>query len=338
MSFLWELFRRALDASVASMGTTLLALFGALVVTVVDFIIQQREVGAEKMKHRWREFFRVSALVILWWGILLSYWMRVEIRNIRQQAASVTSPVVPQRPPLPPSFWAMTTPCELFTVIKRDIVARVFARGISPKLGETVTIKPNLQELFYEWQLELIPSRSVSGLEIDFRYDKLAKDRIRSVPDAAISEPKPRWMSGFDEPARPADYYVQSVRFAHVLRNQKALVIIRHAIKLPQKSNKFAAADFDRSFDLSAPICRLSRRDHKLSDKEFANLMFRAATLGMWKYSGPTEPPPQTIRDPDEPVPPLAANEVESSVEVRCQDDTCKRLIVKQLEARRVPH
>jgi hypothetical protein len=39
--------------------------------------------------------------------------------------------------------------------------------------------------------------------------------RLRVIPESAsISEPKPKWMSGFQEKNRPPDYYARKIQFS----------------------------------------------------------------------------------------------------------------------------
>ena len=95
----------------------------------------------------------------------------------------------------------------------------------------------------------------------------------------------------------------------------------------------FGPRDFSRSFDVTAERCRVVKISYHASD-QFATLMHELEALANWRYSGSNSPPLAIRKDPDAPLPPLAPSEIETTLEARCQDATCKKVVVHQLEAR----
>jgi hypothetical protein len=94
LRFIGELLAGALEAGIASMGTTALALTGAVVVAITELAWKKANWSA------WIEFFRVSAFILIWWGILVSYWLWREIKNINQRA-NFTAHITVKLPPAP---------------------------------------------------------------------------------------------------------------------------------------------------------------------------------------------------------------------------------------------
>ncbi len=103
LSFLLELIERAWDSSVASMGTTTLAIGGSLVYPLGDLIRERRALGWNGLQKHWKERLKYSAIIaICWWGLLFSYHLFYKVpQEIRTTAShfeklfTVSSPKLP---------------------------------------------------------------------------------------------------------------------------------------------------------------------------------------------------------------------------------------------------
>jgi hypothetical protein len=339
--FALELSKESLDRTIRSTyGTTPWALIrDAAVVAYVAWKIG-RHWGAEEAEKYLRNGKYVAEA--LGFAFLLTFLYHIIFtlpREIRADSPSKTIAVFATPKLIPPSFWAMEAPCGLSVAITTEMIARVYAREKLPETGETINARPFIQELFYEWTLSLKPNRTVSDVEVDLRYgrgkeDEMSSDHLRSVPIGVILDPKPGWMSGFDEPAQRPDYYTRSIHIAKLERNRRAKVIIRHSIKFIKGMTNFVASDFERSFNLSVPTCRFNKPILTIDNKRFLSLMRRGFALAQWKYFGLSGPDLPVKLNPDDPLPPLEPNEAESTFEMRCKDDTCKKATISQLEVR----
>lgn len=220
-----------------------------------------------------------------------------------------------------------------------EIVARVYARGLWPQPPATSgEYKPFLQELFYEWVLTLTPDGQTGEITVRIKDPiKHLDDRIKIEPDiASISDIKPMWMSGFEEPSRKPDYYERVIRSLSLEKKRPARIIFRRPIKIQPGGSQFTPRDFSRSFEVTAEKARIIHHLYPFDDnQQFVILMRKMETLGKWKYSGPDSSPLSVRENPDVPLPPLGPSEIETTLEVRCEDASCQKIVVRQLEARK---
>lgn len=227
--------------------------------------------------------------------------------------------------------------CRVVSRLISEPVARVCARGTMPVSGDKATLAPYLQEIFYEWTLVLTATKQTSDASVVIRTSYVDRDHLRVTPDTAlVSELKPGWMSGFDEPERTPDFYLRTIRFPILNRNISAKITLRRPIRLTDIETHFSLPDFLRTYDVTSADCTVIKETPTLPEAEaFTRAMKQVFALGTWKYSGATGNPLKTKRDPDDPQPPLAANEVEATTESRCQNVNCTKLAISQLEVRK---
>jgi hypothetical protein len=165
--------------------------------------------------------------------------------------------ISPETSPLPPApnppGAAPIASCKVTAISKSEIFSRVCARGPVPSPGQEEDFEPYLQELFYEWMLNLTPSKDTSDVVVII-HSQTRDENFRVFPqDAVISDWQSHWMSGFRE-ARPPDDYIRIVRFPNLDETQPATITIRKPIRLVRGENKWDAADFpDHLFDITAP-------------------------------------------------------------------------------------
>jgi len=250
---------------------------------------------------------------------------------------SPSQPVTPAQPPpeklLPQKS---ESPEALTVVIDSEIVSRVYARGPQPPPGvSTATYNPYLQEFFYDWIVRLTPEQDTGKIIVTVKDPVTRNDRIRVEPDiASISNIKPGWLSGFEEPSRKPDYFVRTVRIPSLEKGRNARLIFRRSIQVRDRENEFTAADFTRSVEISAEKCQVKVVAYDQA-KQFMVLMQEMLALGQWRYSGKDSPPLPVRLNPDEPLPILYANEIEVTLEVRCADSSCQKITMSQMEARK---
>src|SRR5207245_94479 len=116
------------------------------------------------------------------------------------------------------------------------IVARIYARGLRPQLPATKTeYKPMLQEFFYVWELTLVPEGETGKIRVAIKDPiEHSDDRIKVEPDVAtVSDIRPKWMSGFEEPSRKPDIHEWVIQFTETLdKTRPARIVIRRPLRL----------------------------------------------------------------------------------------------------------
>ena len=194
-----------------------------------------------------------------------------------------------------------------------------------------------LQEFFYIWELTLVPEGETGKLRVAIKDPiEHPDDPIKVEPDvASISDIKPKWMSGFEEPSRKPDYYERIIQFTETLdKTRPARITIRRPIRLENRELKLAALDFSRTFDADAENCRVVASKYD-GNKQSPLLLKQFQTLIDWRYPGLDSAPLPVRADPNVPLPPLNPAEVEITLEARCQDPDCKTMEMRQMEARK---
>jgi hypothetical protein len=150
-------------------------------------------------------------------------------------------------------------------------------------------------------------------------------DAVRITPEnAIISEPLPKWFSGYPEPTRHIpDYYARTVQF--VLDPQRATVIsVRRSLTSPSVSKEQIVT----ILDMESTSCEaLFPPNASVSESQRMTQQAQSLANTTWNRSiGPL-----TIRgDPGD----VRTNEFQATVEVWCNDDTCVNRTVSQLEVR----
>jgi hypothetical protein len=104
--FAWEMFLRAFFASVAAMGTTVLAVCGGIAAFL--FVLFRRlRFGLKEMTRHWKDTAKDGVMaVVAWWGMVFCYQLFIKIpASIRYEADQVKPPNV--LAPKPPSLASM---------------------------------------------------------------------------------------------------------------------------------------------------------------------------------------------------------------------------------------
>lgn len=225
-------------------------------------------------------------------------------------------------------------PCSISVVTKSEIVARVHLRAMILPSGSTEVYKPIFQDLFHDWVINVTPTGTASQVIISIQDVRKPVDNIRVEPpdDAIISEPKPKWFSGFEEPSQTPEFYVRTVSFETL--DKPITITIRRPIKSRVGVNTITSLDLDldRQVRASAEKCKvvltpLSTVNSPLSgtNPHFQSLIDQLKAILAQKVSGVGF---TTRLDPDEPYPPLAVNESEMIQELRCKSSPCTTLSV----------
>jgi hypothetical protein len=254
----------------------------------------------------------------------------IEVKPAQPQAKRV-----PEIKPAVPA--GKSTSPKLKTTTNAEIVSRIYMRGADPPPGESSSYEPYIQELFYEWALSLMPNSDVSNIVVVVQgAEPNSQDRfsVNSI-SAVISDWKPHWMSGFEEPSRPPDDYVKSVSFSEMRKDETVTIRVRRPIYLARGENKLTPDKFpDHLFEIATdPNYEIEKHVYD-AESRFPLLVVQIGAFT--RYSGRKDRAPLRIRpNPDEPMPPLGPNETEGSIELRCKNDTCTEFTAQQLESRR---
>jgi len=184
----------------------------------------------------------------------------------------------------------------------------------------------DFQELFYEWKATFAVDRSTPQFTVKINH--LTKDDVLSVepPVGKLSAPLPEWFSGFPENARTKpDYYSRTITFTNLVKGDKPTISMRRALDSPEVS----PVNIVRVEDARTPECSavLSKLDDVKVAKETTAQLTALASFPYGQADGSSKPLPLR-RDPGD----VRENEIEATVEARCQNPTCTKAIMGHLE------
>jgi hypothetical protein len=230
--------------------------------------------------------------------------------------------------------------CTVVVRASSDIVAYVHCRAMWKPSGSTEMYKPAFQDLFHEWTITVNPTRSAAQIIVYIRDAQKPLDIIKVDPpiSATVSATSPGWVSGFEEPTQLPDFYVRTVTFTDL--DRPATITLRKPIKSRTGANNITNLDLnlDRRVEASAGKCRLDilplpPLNSPESRSHFNDLTVHLNALISQKV---TNEPAPTRLDPDEPYPPLAINESENVMELKCADSPCSRMTLTMQERTRI--
>ncbi len=239
--------------------------------------------------------------------------------------------------------WCFPKKCEISIDVSSNIMAVVHSRAKWKNHGRTTDVyKPLFQDLFHEWVINVTPSGDAAQIVISINDAREPLDKIRVTPpqNVVVSEPKPGWVSGFEEPTHVPDFYVRTVTFPTL--SEPATITIRKPIKSHFGENRISTVDLDLDRQVSASaykclvkVTSISATSRPLSDANphFPELMQEMKALIAQHVAGGPAP---TRLDPDEPYPPLDVEESDMVTEVHCKTVQCTELIVTMAEKTRV--
>jgi len=239
------------------------------------------------------------------------------------------------------SQWSRLSHSHITMDVTSTIIARVHCRAKWLPSGSTEVYKPIFQDLFHDWVIQLTPQGSASQVIVSIQDAQKPLDNIRVAPqeNVVISEAKPGWFSGFDEPSQPPDFYVRTVSFP--ILNKPATITLRRPIKSRLGANTITSLDLnlDRQVHALAGNCKVIltptssvNRPLSVTNLRFHDLIEQLEALLVQKIVGPVT----TRLDPDEPYPPLSVNESEMVDELRCNSSPCTTMLVEMKEHTRV--
>jgi hypothetical protein len=157
LSFESELIQRAWSASVASMGTTGLAIGGGLLYPLAGLGSEFRKRGwkLEVLTQHWKDRLRNGFLIaLIWWSVLFSYQLSAVSRQIRLQAEETVVPS-PNRP-MPPNFaYANTEKVAIIPSTPTLAASTAFAVAIETKI---LTFGPTDISHIGFWVLDRTPN------------------------------------------------------------------------------------------------------------------------------------------------------------------------------------
>ena len=219
-----------------------------------------------------------------------------------------------------PSLTSTTLVCHY----QSELVSRVYARGVALSPGK-VPLTPVFQELFYDWTLDLKSDGQTGQVIIVIKEDAPHNDqRIEGLPpDAIVSPFEPGWVSGFQEPERPPDFYSQKIILPGGVNPSLPLALIfRRPLKFSQSRARVGEHEFSRFYTVTAMTATVQKEDQ--TPRPFSDFVRQLHVLAA--QPGPAGKPIPVITNPDTPQPPLHPHEVESSIEIRCGNPNCTLL------------
>lgn len=272
----------------------------------------------------------VVSIIFIVWGLQAAYKKALVVSlSLLWHVVLVILDWWAPKPINPPT----AEPCSIVVTPNSEIVSRVHLRAmwLPPPSHDTGVYKPIFQDLFHDWVINVVPTGTASKVIISIQDARKPVDNIRVEPSegAIVSEPKPAWFSGFEEPSQTPDFYVRTVGFSTL--DKPETISIRKPIKSHSGVNKITSLDLDldRQLRASADKCKVSLAPLSTSisgtSPRFQKLIEELKALVAQKVSGKGFP---TRLDPDQPYPPLAVNESEMVQELRCNSDPCKTFSV----------
>lgn len=136
--------------------------------------------------------------------------------------------------------WSAIFPCRTAAEITAGIRTMKYSRlpreEVERRGGEVGLVDGDFQfqQIFYDWKMILRTNQKVAKIVVSL--DRLqADDRLRIEPvDAKVSDPQPRWVTGFDEPDREADFFARTITFRDVSADPStAEISVRRALDKP---------------------------------------------------------------------------------------------------------
>jgi len=229
------------------------------------------------------------------------------------------------------------SPCSVSVTFGDEIVDRVHLRSFwHHERKQTDVYQPKFQDLYHVSIITLRTSRTLSHLTIKIQDARKPTDNIRVEPsdDAQISEAKPEWISGFEEPAQVPDFWVRTITFSKL--NDVAVITIRKPVKSKNGENALTGLDLDldRKIQTSAENnCKIVATLVPPIQERLNRLVKEIRIFVAQTVSAKT--PTVTRLDPDEPYPTLAIDESELVEELRCKDSDCANMTVTMVEKTR---
>jgi hypothetical protein len=186
------------------------------------------------------------------------------------------------------------------------------------------------QELFYEWQLKLRPTKPTPNEFVEISHLSL-EDSVKVQPeDASVSELKPKWMSGFPELSRKRpDFFARTISFGALDENQDGSIVIRRNLLVPE----VAPIQVITVEDLHVPGCTpVKPVVDAMANSAYLTKQASALSKERFGKSAPASGLP-IGRDLGDAPP----GNMEASVEAWCANSDCTTFTMGRLEARLVP-
>ena len=215
---------------------------------------------------------------------------------------------------------------KLAVNVDSAIVAEVHTRGMWNAKGEAMQ-KPEYQELFHDWTIKLDAVRVTSATTITIRDARRPNDRVHVEPSAtSVSEPEPRWVSGFSEPSHAPDYFVRTIKFDRLIGTAK--IVLRRPIKSRDGVNTLSTLDLDldreisasaKNADVSVQMPPRGKSPYTADSEHFRQLGLEMTRLSSERTFGTVN----TRLNPDEPPPALKVQEDEIIWDLQCKLPMC---------------
>jgi hypothetical protein len=217
--------------------------------------------------------------------------------------------------------------CQIGATERSKIVARLYTRQNIRELSRSRSrVFPfDFQQLFYEWDVS-VDLKGSAEHEAFIELTDLGKDDVvRITPETAIiSEPLPKWFSGYPEPERHIpDYYARTLRIELQPKQTTAISVRRTLLDpdVPKEQIIGISSMESGSCEASPP-----RSDIVAESRDMTQ---QAQSLANTIWNKNAKPVP--IRhDPGD----VGPNDFQMTIEVWCNDGPCLKRTARQLEVR----
>lgn len=228
--------------------------------------------------------------------------------------------------------------CTITTTVSSDIVARVYARA---RLSREQVFGPGKQtfpltsqELFYEWKVALVSNAPAK--DITFELHNLREgDRVSLQPPSVgtVSKAFMHWLSGLPEPSRrKPDYFIRTVLLPNLSPESPSTFLL---VRRPLDTPSIAPGPLIRVENPQSANCIITRPEAgSTGDKEYLRSLAVKLAGNVYKMAGeagvPLKPDPGDVGE----------EEVQVTIELRCEDENCESMKVGQPVARmgKTPH
>jgi hypothetical protein len=229
-------------------------------------------------------------------------------------------------------------PCSVSVAVKDQILDRVHTRARWLPDGHTTELyKPVFRDLFHDFIVTITPSKMTSNVVVTIQDARKPADVLHVDPPniATVTGPRPSSVSGFEEPTQAPDFWIRTVKFAAL--DKPATITIRKPIKGKIGENVITNLDLDLDLDRTLRVtagdtCKVVTTPVPPVSDRLKQLVDHIKALIAQKLTGPV----MTRPDPDQPYPPLAVNESESVLELRCKDPACVQVDMTPYEKTRI--
>jgi hypothetical protein len=221
-------------------------------------------------------------------------------------------------------FFRLRAPaCTIDANVESHLTARLYSRRNLTSIqqpNKQFNIPLQFEELFYDWSLSIAPDKLVTDAFVEI--DHLKEDDVVTVvpEDAKVSQPMPKWLSGYTEPSRKKpDFYARQITMGPLAPDESAKISVRRGLTSPAIDD----SDMIELEDIRSVPCFIKK--HTLVPTEESDRLNHEATMLI-------RPPGVATLKHD--VGDVAKDQWEASVDMTCKNRACTQMTVSRLIVR----